>query len=741
MAHLHETLLGRLGSRLTLHFQPARGQVLYSALGKYFDKPLPIRAALLHDGHALPLFPIARNGFDQAEQSLSPTSLTVNYRSWQLGLAARLRIAAPFYPQDVMVSCAPAYLLEVSWQPWSRRGPAATATPSRVVVEYTGDPLTLDEEHTPIRWADTFTLNNPHWLARAGPEDSLNRQTFRADMCAQVLAPRPAEAQPDRIVLTLQPEQTATLVLASYCADEVLEVLGVRHRFKYTALWPDLSAIVEWVAANLEHIGRRCAFFDSLFAQSTLDKAAHDLIAFSLQSYIQNTWWTVAPDGRDWFSCWEGNCTYHSTIDVEYNLAWFYLLLWPELLEMTMDEWARYEKFGAPGQEPIAVAYEASEEDGAPADTSWLSHDMGALLIASGQDYPHEMELEENCNFILLLHALAHFTGSEAPLHKHWAMVQRLCRYIMAADTTGDGVPDVGVANTIDDASPAVQYSREQVYLAFKCMCALRAAAAMARRLRQADFAEQCDSFAAGIDERLQAEAWLGDHFAVCIDRSAEGLTDVWTGEPLEGELEGWDAYHIYAANGLLYLLATDFQPPTDYARLRQDIQAATLAALCEYGDFHSSADRSNLWVSQNLHRDFVAALLAVDNLDMVQRYWAFELMENTTGRGGGFVDTYGWNHLHLYPRGITSLGLVHALGGIRLSRLDRRLVIAPCRRPCRIPLLALADWPAQRVPWIEVGTTPGRAAVTITEKDLLAGLQVDVRLPEQTPPRADTGA
>jgi hypothetical protein len=304
-------------------------------------------------------------------------------------------------------------------------------------------------------------------------------------------------------------------------------------------------------------------------------------------------------------------------------------------------------------------------------------------------------------------------------------MVKRLCRYIFSSDTTGNGVPNLGVANTIDDASPAVQYSREQVYLAFKSFAALEAAAEMAHRLGEGAFARECREFAGRTEKTLQEQAWLGDHYSVCLERSAQGLKDVWTGEPLTGELEGWDAYHIYAANGLLYLLATGSEARTDLDRLRLDISTATAAAMCEYGDFHSSADHSNLWVSQNLHRDFVAAYLGLDQLDLAERYWAFEVLENTSGRGGAFVDTYGFNHLHYYPRGIASLGLFQAIGGVRLSKLDGRLVVAPVRVPCRTPLLSLADWKARRVPWLDARLEGGKVSVEISEDELLEGLEL----------------
>jgi hypothetical protein len=158
---------------------------------------------------------------------------------------------------------------------------------------------------------------------------------------------------------------------------------------------------------------------------------------------------------------------------------------------------------------------------------------------------------------------------------------------------------------------------------------------------------------------------------------------------------------------------------------MTSDVVSATRRALIEYGCTHSSADTSNLWVSQNLWRDFVAAYLGVDQLDMAARYWAFQLYENTVGRGGAFIDTYGWNTLNFYPRGVTSIGLLAAAAGLSVDRVSRRVALNPVRAPLRVPLLPLADWEAGAVPWLEVTLTDGELRARVTRKELLEGLEV----------------
>jgi xylan 1,4-beta-xylosidase len=200
--------------------------------------------------------------------------------------------------------------------------------------------------------------------------------------------------------------------------------------------------------------------------------------------------------------------------------------------------------------------------------------------------------------------------------------------------------------------------------------------------------------------------AWLDDHFAVCLDRTTKGLINPWTKQPLpEGELEGWNAYSLYTSNGLLYLLATATPLPAglDLERFRLDLVNSRRESLIEYGCTHSSADLSNIWVSQNLHRDFSGAYLGVDPGGMLERYWAFEQFENSVGRGGCFVDTYGANHLHYYPRGITSLGIFPALAGMRLDKVAGVQEFKPVRAPLRLPLLNLCDWAKEKPVFLEV--------------------------------------
>jgi hypothetical protein len=791
---LIETMLGRLGSRFTLHFLPREKLVRISPLGKYYDLPWHLTLGF-RVGNELRVLPFAGPDtptFPEVEMELTMTSVTFRARDRQLGLAATFKFVSPFYPYDEPLCTAPLFYLDATLdsaphdQPVEfvaglklAEGEARLKEITAIPAEFTGG--ILETEYSQIK---------THWGPRQ-PPDNLSEKTFTAPLFFGMYnypdSPEPEAsiaAKPDlngnAINIratdhynTLQPGESLHLLLATYLNEPVLEIKTAPHYFIYTRSFENLEQVLGYAHSYKEQILNKTAQLDSLLLNSSFGKSKVDFIAFTFQSYLPNSWWTYPrtsldnTDGdtpnsdqivnrqseivnrADWFSLWEGNCTFHSTVDVEYNLAWIYLLLWPEMLETTISEWRGYLQKDERGE--------------------WMSHDIGGLLGANHQVYPHQMEVEENCNFILLTYALWRFTGRDEIRRDNLDVVARLVRFILDSDTSGNGFPDRGTANTVDDASPAVQFGREQTYLAVKALSACWAASLLLKEssefrvpsselgtknktidklpdqspdlenrnlgleTRNSELIEECLNRVALINETLDWQAWLGDHFAVTLDRRTEGLIHPWTGQPLPpGELEGWNSYSIYTANGLLYLLATDTAngsnlPPGLYERYRQDIMETLPRALIEYGCTHSSSDRSHIWVSQNLHRDYVAAYLGEDLSELVDRYWAFEQYENSQGRGGCFVDTYGGNHLRYYPRGITSLGLLYALAGLRLDRVSGRLQFKPVRVPLRVPIPTLADWSAGRIPWANFRLQDGKVVLELENEDLLEGLTVEL--------------
>lgn len=722
--NLMSTVLGRLGSRYSLTLDPWRRRVDYGALGLHCQTPAHLVIAL-DDGHGLPVgLPFAPDlqAFDTVEQHLSMTAVSFVCHSLRLGIKARITLTAPFYPQDQQTSLVPAYLMDVELEcfqrlRWSGVDPQATRRVTLRLGLQFEDAVATDEADAvclryPVRVVTRFRSAEGGVSATRGarlrvqPVDGQAEDRLLA--LAGGLRVEQHELRCDVDLSTAGPVQVRA-ALVGFCGDGLFERFTEAMRLRYTEFWPTPAAVAAFVRANHARLVERSRQFDELFSASDLPLAAQDTLALAFQSYLICTLWCVPAAAsarlpRQWFSVWEGSCWYNSTVDVTFNEAPFYFAFWPELLELIFAEWA--EHANDPETERRRGADVAAQSHHKPMpvedfDGVILEHDMGAGWTANGQSYHHAMPVEENANFLLLLYAHARWWGRDELFGRYHDLCRRLVEYLLWADSTGNGFPDRGTANTIDDASPAVQYGRDNVYLGVKRLAALHAAQRIFETLGDADCARRCaravrtavDTFNAG---------WLGDHWGVCLDRTTNGLLDAWSGQPLaDDELPGWDAYSLYTANGLLPLLLVDDLPEgLSLQRLRQDLVNAERACRTAYGSGHSSADRGNVWVSMNMWRDALAGYLGLDRLENAERYWALQTFANGAGaeKANGFSETTLRNNLVLYPRGTAGFAWLFGAAGLVINRATGMVQIAPVRQGL-VPLLPLADWAAGQIP------------------------------------------
>ncbi|MCS7253140.1 MAG: DUF4965 domain-containing protein [Armatimonadota bacterium] len=712
--HLMATPVSKLGSRFTLIFDPWAHQVLHSSLGRWLDFPTDLAIGIESNGicKALP-FTKRFEHFEVVEQRLRMCGVTFIARSLQLGLGLNAEIISPFYPQDEWTSLAPVFFFRLTIFPverlfWSSAERAQKHGRVFLLLRRDGLHIKPSFDRLKISYEVPMTI----WRGeRYRPKNGdVGRDVWRCEERILPLSPG-AKLLEDGVEFEFDLSDASRsqfeLLWCTYVDEPVLSIFGDPASFKYIWLFSDVDSVAHFASANRNEMLHKTALFERLFDEAFLSKSQADLVKFAFQNFLLNTWWVVREDGSDWFSVWEGSCHYHSTVDVEYNCALVYLSLWHELLEMLLNEWS---------------CFEMHDEVG-----NYIAHDMGYGLEVSKQAYPHPMQVEENSNFILMLFCLWHWTANDELIERHRELCKRLTEYFERSDTTGNGFPNLGVANTIDDASPAVQYAREQTYLAVKTLCACHAASIMAEKLGDDEWASQCRSIVDRIKRTLDERAWLGDHYAVCLERTAEGLVDVWTGEELHGELRGWDAYSIYTANGLLYPLLCGEVPPVNLERVRADLVNSYLMALNEYGCTHTSADLSNVWVSQNLWRDFVASYLGVDLPDNSSRYFALQELMNTGMLTKGFIDTYFTNNLCFYPRGITSIGYLLSLCGLQIDRRKGLVKLKRCAPyPCRIPLLPLAIWREGIIPFVVYELKDGEIVGRIIGEQALVDLRVE---------------
>ncbi|MFW5751155.1 MAG: glutaminase domain-containing protein [Planctomycetota bacterium] len=697
-----------LGSRHGILFDPTARECRLLRFDRFTRMPrFGLRAGVVIDGEefVFPLASLAEGGsdFDFVDQRSTPT--TVRFIGVHAASCCRVELIAttPFRPRDADFSTVPVLglSLRVGRIPgifrWKRRSIDLAQVqafielvpPADWQVEQAGSDA-IDCRFASVRAAVKQDFSDV-W----DTDDEAVAQHDRLVALDGTAAGRRL-SQTIHFTAGRDDEEAGRLDVA-WCtwSQPVFELHGTRRPFLYAARFAGLDAVCDWARAYYPELTRNAAAVDRICTDHDRGVAVDRMLAYTLHSWLANTWWVPG-----WFSVWEGSCYFHSTVDVEFTQSPFYLALWPELLELELDNWP---DFSNPGEELLG-------ETGA--NTSYLSHDTGAHAEASRQYYSHDMAVEETANYLILACATWARTGRDHLLRKHAATLRAYLRFLVAADSNGNGVPDRGVANTIDDASPAVQFGREQVYLAAKTLAAFVAGERIFAHLGDAGIVGLCRARSGMLREAIDTRGWLGDHYAVLLERGGT-LVNPWSGQQMEcAEIPGWDAAHIYTVNGLVPLDMAGIDVGLDHAHLATDLRTATRRCCGTYGCAHSDYANENMafhdsmlglagvaaapgWTAMNLLRDVGAGYRGLDLTRMCERYWDWQATTNTQ-EAKLFFETFGGNNLCFYPRGVAAWGLFDALGGVALDRpggVERSGATVP--GPLRVPRLYDADWVA----------------------------------------------
>ncbi len=688
-----------LGSRHGILLDPVAGNARIIRFDMFHEAAaFEIRAGLRIGDQEI-VFPLSRDGerFNFLDQRLSPcTSRFIGIHA-DSGIKAVLEFATPFRPKDAAFSTIPVV--------------AARLSVSKISGNFRWSPVKLDPELVEL----FFEVSSQKMRIEPSAADALDVSFSSLPLrSSHENASDPASCLPqlDRIVspgaalhgnrfsIEVPVREFGSRTLdVFWCAHSgpVLEVLGTKHPFLYANRFTSLEAVSDWARSNGTEIFTNAETVDAVVGANTLGPSINNLLAQTLHSWLMNTWW-VDRDGRDWFSVWEGSCGFHSTVDVEFTQSPFYLAVWPELLGIELDYWPEFSK---PGTRTLGERGEGTE---------FLSHDCGAMAQANGQDYPHEMEVEETTNYLIMLYAHWRRTGDFSIARKWAQTVGNYLRFLEQCDTKGKGVPDVGVANTIDDGAPALQYGREQVYLAVKTLAAFQCGAAILEELGDAATASHFRKKAEFIRGRVESEGWKDDHYICLLNTDGRGLKNPWTGKDLGMDIvPGWDGSHIYTANGLAPLDMVGFSTGLDESRIAMDLASAAEACLCEYGCSHSDYEASEYalgglqdglagvsakpgWISMNMLRDIAAFYRGLDFRHLSERYWNWQLTTNAQAPAL-FFETFGGNNLHFYPRGVAVWGFFDAVAGRVIDRVAGVDVSSPKIPGIKAPCLIDADW------------------------------------------------
>ncbi len=704
MGLLQEALLGRLGSRFSMNFRPKERKIYLSPMGRFYDQPVDIGIGLrLNDKtYILPFANIdGVEYFSKVEQEFLIEGLEYKVRDDKIGLEFICRIHAPFYPNDLKISSAPFFYIDMSIKSFLHGRNDFQPINGEWFFSLSGGKI--DNTNT-ITLPLTSQLDKNCWYyskdCPPGLEFPFSESKFYGDIKVTPIQPNmgwntnsnSANVCLSKPFILKSPDDILkeTLIISGYQPNIILKAWDKDCCFQYTDLFKNIDEVIEYACSERNGLLQKTTLFTDTISKASIGASTKSLIACGFQNYLANSWWVLGDNGEDWFFIWEGWCCFHSTLDVEYNNSWFALLYWPELIEKQIDAW-----------------FKEIQPEGFP------SHDIGVLLEVASQIYPHHMPVEESCNLLLLIYAMWRFRNYQK-WKQYLPQLVKVVEYLVTTDTTGNGFPNLGVENTVDDAAASVQYAKEQTYLGVKTLSSLTAFMELVKNLPESEslqsLVEKSQNMIGKIKKTMESVAWLGDHYAVCLPQSTEGLRDTWTGKEVKGNnLNGWDAYSLYTTNGLLFLLATGLKPELNYERLLVDLRNSLEKSLTSYGCTHSSVDQSNIWLSQNIWRDQIASYLGIDLLDMTERYWKFLEWENTQGRGGCYVDTYGWNWLSYYPRGITSIGILASSIGLQVNAEKMEVKLSPIRLPCRFPITILADWKNSFIPWIECWVENGK--------------------------------
>ena len=693
-----------LGSRHGVFIDPCRRKC-YLIRGTAFPGiACEIRAGMTIDGRTRVL-PLCANGelFDFYDQDMTPTSMKLTGVDSETATKLELTIATFFRPRDERFSTMPILDISLSLRPLEgsfRWTSARQIEGGKIFLEISSESFHsyADSDRT-IYWGSYSPLKDGFDSGAA----------YDSAKVSEALVVHEGSIDSAEVSASFGRDASARLHV-SWCAfpEPMLRVYEEMVPFKYQQYFESLADVTAWAKANPNAIADNSAKVDRLLIQDSMPRSVANLMALTLHSWAACSWWTDTPHG-EWFTVWEGSCYFHSTVDVEYTQAPFYLALWPELLGLELDIWPR---FVVGGEEVLGEA---------GCGTVVFMHDIGRMNCCDTTRYPHHMPVEENTNYVLMSYGYWKRTGDFSRIARHAEIILKALNFVALCDTTGNGVPDRGTANTIDDASPAVQFGKEQVYLAVKAMAALDVGAEMLERAgtgeKCAAFREQADKIRKVVEDR----GWQGDHFAVLLDKSAHGVTDAWTGRSYAiDELPGWDAAHIYTSNCLPLLDMVGRKVGLDEVKLRADIKTATKRCLAKYGCLHSDhkpdvnllsigegGTRPSVrpgWISMNMLRDISAFYRGVDLRYLAGRYWDFQTLTNTQGTHL-FFETFNGNNLMCYPRGVTILGFYDGLGGVRIDMERKTLEYRPLNDQVEAPVLLLADWERGVAPMIKDGS------------------------------------
>lgn len=694
--------LARLGSQFSLQFEPHSCQVRHSAVGRLYNQPLDLMVGMTEPDGTERVLPFSSRGtlLSHTEQFDRLNSITFRGYSWSCGIRFELNIHSVFYPQDESLCIMPAFYLEMRVGPAKHQqdGEASVQVPKKVKLF-----IRLDSPSAQIKASlpeDNQTVGGQidlHYQGEVGEDvaASSTGQGNGIDAYERIVSlNRDCDVESDGKGLTVELPVTAVgsgikwrLVWGAHCA-KTIPLIGPDSsmspvRLRYLNHWSDLNTVMDDAIRLRDDRLAHSRRLERLVDQTPLTMAQRHLLNQSFQSFLDNTFWCSLEDGSDQYCECEDGSVCRRSIDVGYHTSMIYLTMWPDLLAKQLDQWSRQE---APHQLSGGSYLD---------DTSAFEPNSGDATAVDGSP------LESSCQYLILLHAHAHWTGKLAAVRRHIDLVGRLAKYLLWADRDNSGFPSSSIVSSIAGADQPMQEDHRMTSLAVLRLAALQAAGDLLGR--EGD--TEADTYTRRVKqdvEKIESRAWMGEHYTQCIDQIEASLLDPWTDFVATPRVDQ-DSYAIDIGSGLLLSMMTAQQPIFNVQRMQADVANAGRETLAPYGCGDNSSDTENIKISKNLWRDHLALYLHSGHPAWHQRYWDLQITSNTYEQSVGYCDTYLGNNQRSSPRGVVSFGFLLACPRVVIDRLapgGGAISVEPNRHFAkRWPLLPLADWKAGRIP------------------------------------------
>lgn len=686
---LYDSIIPCFGSRFTVVTMPEARRYRVFPLGTfhYFDwqKPDSVGISIgtcpqivssetaqigVKIGNIRRILPFGKGDiFANIQEKVTPLTTVFKVSDPELPIEASFRFRSMFYPQSFEYSCAPAYIVEVAIHNTSDKTIYGDA--------FFGVPMQYAENMAVYGFRSVLPLAIPDEIDHEGIEGLVFSQTIETDAKISVLdsyADTPIVG--GQFELCPKEERIICFYHVGFVCQATLNVRGKLLKFGYTSLWNNTEEVAFWLKKNKDTLIRKGDVFEATVLETNIPAELKNLLSASFKGLASNAWW--AED--DWFSVMEIGA-YHSTLDVDYQLALFFFQYWPDLIKRMLTQWA---DFYTP-------------------KSGYMAHDVGQHHEVTGNRYSgpeSAMKVEENCNYLILLHHYWRSTGDDSLLAEQDWLIKELVEFLIAADTTGSGLPNRYADNTNDWGSGLIMASEEQSYHGVRLIVAYSAVGQIADYVKDDKLKKQCLEQIKCINQTME-KGWLGDHYPISFADEAS-----------------FHHYSMWTTHGLLYALRNGMQLDIDLNKLRIDLISSTRRTMREHGCVHSTVDVRG-WQTQNLWRDCIAAYLGVEMTDNLRRYLghgeyvsyedstilevANELMivPGAIAEHQYAGETHDFPMIDGHPRPACGFALPYALAGVQFDWVEKKMRFSPVVFPLKIALTHLTDWENEQVPYL----------------------------------------